>query len=160
MSELEKIQAAELARSRFNNAAPTGRIGGPGSIPADVEAEWDRDAKEQLEEMAAKDALKQIAKHYKVMMCSAQVFIGGLDKVVVGYKIKTGAVHEILGILKRFDSSVFLPAKLPELTQSMDALENIRLYTLKAKHRNDPAMVQIRKYCETAGVSGNPLRVA
>lgn len=129
---LEDIQAAELARSRFNTEKRTppgvessGRIGGPGSIPQDTLDQWDRDAKEQLDRQMRKDILRErkkdrrtferIAELYNVMMCSAERVIDANGEHV-GYKIKTGAVHNLLGVLKGQYLNAFIPSDLPKAT--------------------------------------------
>lgn len=129
--EYEPTKAALLAR--INNETPDWeaparrsdhdvRIGGPGSIPQDTLDQWDRDAKEQLDRQMRQDILgerikdrrtfERIAELYNVMMCSAERVID-VNGEHVGYKIKTGAVHNLLGVLKGMYLNAFIPNELP-----------------------------------------------
>lgn len=98
------------------------RIGGPGSIPQETLAAWDRDAKEQLESQTLRDTLAQkielekllndVSETFKVMMCSAGVYTDA-DDTVTAYKINTGAAHRMLTLLRRKCLNVFIPNNLP-----------------------------------------------
>jgi hypothetical protein len=56
------------------------------------------------------DLLKQIAAHLTVMMGSAVPdFDGGSDGEVMGYRIRTGALHKIIGLLAGAGHPVIVP---------------------------------------------------
>lgn len=58
--------------------------------------------------------LKEIASALTVMMMSAKCFVDSADDgAVIGYRIKTGAIHKVIGILACAGHPVSIPSNMP-----------------------------------------------
>ncbi|KVV12360.1 hypothetical protein WK77_05970 [Burkholderia ubonensis] len=68
----------------------------------------------------AAGALGSIALQLERMLLSAECYVGA-DQTVTGYRIKTGALHEILGILAGAGHPVEVPANMPIAPQPAQA---------------------------------------
>ncbi|MGF7131972.1 hypothetical protein P3T40_003455 [Paraburkholderia sp. EB58] len=59
-------------------------------------------------------ALKEIAQHLTVMMMSASCYVNPDDgDAVTGYRIKTGAIHRVIGFLAGLGYPVSIPSNMP-----------------------------------------------
>lgn len=63
--------------------------------------------------MSEAEALKEIAERLTIMFASAKCYTNPADDdVVTGYKIKTGSIHRIIGILAGMGYPVMIPVNL------------------------------------------------
>jgi hypothetical protein len=67
--------------------------------------------------------LEEIRRGLQTMINSAEVFIGN-DDTVTAYKIKTGAIHRIIGAFADADESLTIPANLPAAPPSTQREED------------------------------------
>lgn len=62
--------------------------------------------------MTAEETLKEISDQLTIMMMSAKCYVDSED-TVTGYRIKTGAIHRVIGILAGAGCSVLIPSNMP-----------------------------------------------
>jgi hypothetical protein len=65
-------------------------------------------------EEGRKMELKRIKEQLQIMICSAEVYVDA-DQNIIGYKIKTGALHRLIGMLE-----LTVPIGLPIVGSSND----------------------------------------
>lgn len=56
--------------------------------------------------------LKEIAERLTIMMMSAQCYVDE-ENTVIGYKIKTGSIHRIVGMMEGAGYTVMMPSNMP-----------------------------------------------
>jgi hypothetical protein len=80
---------------------------------------------------AVAEPLKQIAEHLTIMMMSAKCFVDhDDDDAVIGYRIKTGAIHRVIGLLAGMGCPVSIPSNMP-LAEDPDVQTNIAEWQAK-----------------------------
>lgn len=120
MSDVEEVKPTRYTR-------PKGVMGGPclhrfGSQPEhlnltcdEVRAARSEVIKRQLakakEKPVSAPTIEQVRELLQTMIVSAEVFVQqeGPEQIITGYKIKTGALHKLIGLL-----SLHIPVNLPE----------------------------------------------
>jgi len=82
-------------------------------------------------EKVAAEPVKQIAEHLTIMMMSAKCFVDhDDDDAVIGYRIKTGAIHQVIGLLAGMGCPVSIPSNMP-LADDPDVQTNIAEWQAK-----------------------------
>ena len=108
--ETEAIREAMTPTGCDNYSRPKGVMGGPClncGAPQPYHVGIRREKGRKME-------LKRIKEQLNIMICSAEVYVDA-DQNITGYKIKTGALHRLIGMLE-----LTVPTGLPIVGSQAD----------------------------------------